>query len=146
MRCRGMGKGPDHKGSNGGTDDRVWGVGGFPREYPPTRCRAKLSSIYAAFGLLSARLSPWAISQSPSLCLSRSFDWLMSLLCRICSARSIRMSLRILLSLWSKKYIVFHSLSSFEGLRVSDEPVGLTHSLGYRARTQLDVEIDIPTR
>lgn len=56
------------------------------------------------------------------------------------------MSLRILLSLWSKKYIVFHSLSSFEGLRVSDEPVGLTHSLGHRARTQLDVEIDIPTR
>lgn len=56
VRCRGMGKGPDRKGSNGG----IWAeapdlvVGGFPREYPPTRCRAKalidLCGLWPAVG------------------------------------------------------------------------------------------------
>lgn len=60
----------------------------------------------------------------PESLLERSLDRWLSSLCRNCSACSIRMSLRILLSVW---YIACSPLSSFEVVMSPFTPAGARH-------------------
>lgn len=94
------------RGARKGPYERKEGV----TDVTPSFCRCPNQ---AAFGFPSARFSPRAISQRPSLCLSFSGLGCLRLIALACSSR---MSLRTRASLGSKYCMRFHSLSLIDVL------------------------------